>query len=65
MNIGKTTFWIGFLITLGVIILYLFAMIIGIDSFAGWIVSLSFCASIILGAALMIIGRVIERRSGM
>lgn len=64
MNIGKTIFWAGFVITLGIIIAYLLTMIIGVEAFAGWIVSLSLCGVVMVGAVLMIIGRAIEKRSG-
>lgn len=64
MKTGKTIFWTGFIITIGIIIAYLLTMIIGVAAFAGWIVSLSLCGIVMVGAVLMIIGRAIEKRSG-
>lgn len=64
MKTGKTIFWIGFIITLGIIIAYLLTMIIGVAASAGWIVSMSLCGVVMVGALLMIIGRVIDKRSG-
>ena len=56
MKTGKTIFWTGFIITIGIIIAYLLTMIIGVAAFAGWIVSLSLCGIVMVGAILMIIG---------
>lgn len=64
MKTGKTIFWTGFIIAIGIIIAYLLTMIIGVAAFAGWIVSLSLCGIVMVGAVLMIIGRAIEKRSG-
>ena len=64
MKTGKTIFWPGFMITLGIIIAYLLTMIIGVAASAGWIVSMSLCGVVMVGALLMIIGRVIDKRSG-
>lgn len=64
MKTGKTIFWTGFMITLGMIIAYLLTMIIGVAASTGRIVSMSLCGVVMAGALLMIIGRVIDKRSG-
>lgn len=63
MKTGKTIFLTGFMITLGIIIAYLLTMIIGVEAFAGSIASLFLCGVLSAGALLMILGRVIEKRS--
>lgn len=64
MKTGKRLFWIGFVITLGVIIAYLTMMIVDVPAFAGWVASLSLCGMVLVGSALMLIGRSIEKRDG-
>lgn len=65
MKTGKTLFWIGFVITLGVIIAYLTLMIVEVPAFAGWIASLSLCGMVLVGSGMMLIGRSIERHDGI
>lgn len=64
MKTGKTLFWIGFVITLGVIIAYLVMMIIEVNPFTGWIASLSMCGMVLLGSVMMLMGRSLEKRDG-
>lgn len=63
MNTGKTIFWIGFIITIGIILVYIILMLIDVTCFTTWITSLSLCGLVLLGAVLMLIGRGIERKS--
>lgn len=64
MRTGKTIFWIGFVLTVGIILAYLVLMFIGIpSSFANWLSTLVFCGIVLVGAILMVLGRYIERSS--
>lgn len=64
MKTGKTLFWIGFVITLGVIIAYLTMMIVEVPAFTGWIASLSLCGMVLVGSVMMLMGRSIEKHDG-
>lgn len=64
MKTGKTLFWIGFVITLGVIIAYLIMMIVEVPAFTGWIASLSLCGMVLVGSVMMLMGRSIEKHDG-
>lgn len=61
---GKTLFWVGFLITIGIIIAYIILMIIDVTAFTTWVTSLSLCGIVLIGAILMLMGRSMERRAG-
>lgn len=63
MKTGKTLFWVGLCVNVGVIITYLILMIIGVDAFASWIVSLSLCGIVLVGSVLMLLGRSLEKHS--
>lgn len=63
-NSGKTLFWIGFLITIGIIIAYIILMIIDVTVFTTWVTSLSLCGIVLVGSILMLVGRQMERRAG-
>lgn len=64
MKTGKTLFWVGFVLTLGVIIAYLTIMIVEVPAFTGWIASLSLCGLVLVGSVLMLMGRSIEKHDG-
>jgi hypothetical protein len=63
-KMGRSIFWIGFTITVCVVIAYIVMMLIYITTFASWIASLILCGTVLLGSVLMLIGRSIERKSG-
>lgn len=62
MKAGRTIFWAGFMLTLGIIIAYLVTMIVGMAAFAGEIASLVLCVSLSVGTVLMVLGRWVEKR---
>lgn len=62
MKTGKSLFWIGFILTLGIVIAYIILMIIGVQAFASWVASLSLCGIVLVGSLLMLIGRSLERK---
>lgn len=62
-NAGKTIFWAGFVITLGIVIAYVIISIISIASLATWVTSISLCGIVLIGAILMLWGRSLERRA--
>lgn len=61
---GRILFWIGFSLTIGIVIAYIITMIIDVTCFTAWITSLSLCGIVLLGAILMLAGRSIERKYG-
>lgn len=63
-KIGACLFWTGFVLTMATIVSYIIAMLINVTVYASWIVSLSVCGVVMLGAILMLIGRAVERKSG-
>ncbi|MFG6396535.1 MAG: hypothetical protein K1V89_04235 [Muribaculaceae bacterium] len=63
-KMGRSIFWIGFTITVCVVIAYIVMMLIYVTTFASWIASLILCGTVLLGSVLMLIGRSIERKSG-
>ncbi len=63
-KMGRSIFWIGFTISVCVVIAYIVMMLIYVTTFASWIASLILCGTVLLGSVLMLIGRSIERKSG-
>ena len=63
MNTGKTIFWIGFILTIGIILFYLVMMYVDVTCFTTWIYSLLLCGVVLVGSIMMLIGRALERRS--
>lgn len=61
---GRILFWIGFILTIGIVIAYIITMIVDVTCFTSWITSLTLCGIVLLGAILMLAGRSIERRYG-
>lgn len=56
-KMGRSIFWIGFTITVCVVIAYIVMMLIYVTTFASWIASLILCGTVLLGSVLMLIGR--------
>jgi len=61
---GKTIFWIGFIITIAIVITYLITLVVDATCFTSWVTSLSLCGIVLVGSILMLIGRALERRYG-
>lgn len=61
---GKSLFWAGFVITIGIVTGYIITLVIDVTCFTAWITSLTLCGGVLVGSVLMLIGRAIERRSG-
>lgn len=64
MKTGSSLFWIGFLITIGIIITYIVMLIVDVTCFTTWIISLSLCGIVLVGSVMMLVGRSLERKSG-
>lgn len=63
MKLGKILFWVGFAITISIVIAYIILMIIDVTSFTTWFISLLLCGVVLVGAILMLIGRTLEQKS--
>lgn len=59
---GRILFWIGFSLTISIVIAYIITMIVDVTCFTSWITSLSLCGIVLLGAILMLVGRSLERK---
>ena len=63
MNTGKILFWIGFTLTIAIIVAYIVLMAIDVTCFTTWLISLSVCGTVLVGASMMLMGRAIERHA--
>ena len=63
INTGKILFWIGFIITISIILAYIVLMVIDVTCFTTWLISLSVCGTVLVGAAMMLMGRSMERHA--
>lgn len=61
---GTTLFWIGFIITIGIVTAYIVTLVIDVTCFTSWITSLTLCGGVLVGSIMMLIGRAIERHYG-
>lgn len=63
MKLGKILFWVGFAMTISIVIAYIILIIIDVTSFTTWFISLLLCGVVLVGAILMLIGRTLEQKS--
>lgn len=61
-SFGKSLFWIGFVVLMGVVIAYMITMFAGVIAFASWVTALTFCGLILIGGLLMLVERTYERK---
>jgi len=64
MKTGAAIFWIGFTLTICIVIIYIIMMIVDVTCFTSWITSLCLCGTVLVGSVMMLIGRALERKAG-
>lgn len=63
-DFGKTLFWVGFCLVIGIVLAYIIVMIIDVTCLGTWVTAISVLGITLIGALLMFLGRNLERRSG-
>ncbi len=61
--IGSTLFWAGFILVILTVVAFLLILIFNAPLFTTWVASLSFCGLVLVGAAMMMAGRTLEKNN--
>lgn len=62
-DLGKTLFWVGVCLIIGIVLAYIIVMIVDVACLGTWITAISVMGITLIGGALMVIGRELERRA--
>lgn len=62
-SFGKSLFWIGFILLMGVIVAYLIMMTVGSMAIGTWVTTLTICGVIFVAGIFMLLGRLSERHA--
>lgn len=62
-DLGKTLFWLGFCLIIGIVLAYIIVMIVDITCLGTWVTALSVVGITLIGAVLMLVGRAMELRA--
>ncbi|MDO4319597.1 MAG: hypothetical protein Q4C34_03380 [Bacteroidales bacterium] len=63
-DLGKTLFWLGFSLIIGIVLAYIIVMIIDVTCLGTWVTAISVLGITLIGGLLMLFGRDLERKAG-